>query len=146
MAQFDSAGLDGLMMSLGELAALPDEVARDMLIAEGEILKDAHVRKLRELGLVESGQLAESVAVSKRLHKGKDGPYILVAPQGTRKPRGKQKTGVRNAEVGFIQEFGAPKRRIKPKQWMRVANEGAVSAAVDAAAQVYDKWLKRKGL
>lgn len=141
MAQFDSVGLEGLMMSLEELAALPEAVVREMLTAEGEVLKAAQIRSAQKtFSAKRSRQLEASIVVGEKLLKGKNGPYITVYPQGTRE------NGVRNAEVGFVEEFGAPKRDIDPTQWMRIANENATEAAVDAAAQVYDKWLKRKGL
>ncbi len=87
--------------------------------------------------------------------------YILVYPAGKHgEYRRKEKTkvyknskhgrtytvggdvkDVSNNDVGFVQEFGAPRKGIVPKQWMRAANEECVDEAVAAAAKVYGAWL-----
>lgn len=145
MAQFEISGLDDLILSLEELAQLPDEVAAEMLTAEGEVIKAAQQQSLQSAGLVDTGQLQASIKLDKKLRKKGDERSMLVYPQGTRRDA-KHKHGERNATIGFVHEFGAPKRGIPPSQWMRTANESAADAAVDAAGQVYDKYLKDKGL
>ena len=50
-----------------------------------------------------------------------------------------------NNDVGFVWEFGAPKRGIQPRQWMRTANEESADDVVAAEFKVYDDWLKSKG-
>lgn len=169
MASFNTIGIEGLELSLEEVANLPEEVLLEMLTSEGEVIKRAQVRKLQELALVDSHQLVESISVDKRLrsngrYPGSTMRYILVYPKGVRKKadgsaqttryRYKKKRAGKtasvhdatNGEVGFINEFGAPRRGIGPTQWMRRANEGAHSEAVEAAMQVYDAWLRAKGL
>lgn len=169
MANFNTTGIEGLELSLEEVADLPEEVLLEMLEAEGEVVRRAQVRKLQELALVDSRQLVKSIAVSKKLrsngrYSGSTTRYILVYPKGVRKKadgsaqttrhRYKKKQAGRtasvhdttNGEVGFINEFGAPRRGIGPTQWMRTANEEAADEAAQAAMRVYDAWLKRKGL
>jgi hypothetical protein len=96
-------------------------------------------------------------------------PYRLIYPDGIRrqyrrkaKTKTHKKTGrtytvggdvkdVTNAEVGFLLEFGVPRRGAKkdgtPKksspayQWMRRANEECAGKALAAAAAIYDKYI-----
>ena len=80
-------------------------------------------------------------------------PAVLVLPSGSRgKPvvRKPRKKGARrrstNNDVGFIQEFGAPRRNIPGKQWMAQANAECADAVTTAEFGVYDDWLKSKDL
>lgn len=141
MATFQTSGLDSLILSTKELAQLPEDVMLDMLAAQGDVVAKAQRRKLGELGIVKTGQLRDSITVDRRL-RGKPGKrYLLVVLKGNRRD-GKGT----NAEVGFVHEFGAPKRHIAAKQWMRLANEESAEASVDAEERVYNAWLERKGL
>lgn len=149
MATITTRGIEDLALSLKELAVLPDSMVGGMLEAEGEVLKAAQIRKvataLTKSGERLTGQLGSSIVVNRKLRKKKDERYITVYPRGQRARTSKGKP-VRNAEVGFVLEFGAPGRHIAPTQWMRAANEEAADKAVQAAEQVYDTWLKSKGL
>lgn len=144
MARMEIDGLDDLELSLKEIADLPESVLLGMLEAEGQVIRSAQERRLQGLGFGEesTGQLAGSIDQTHRLKRDSKGvPGITVYPKGVRRD-GK----TRNAEVGFILEYGAPMRGIAPRQWMRVANEEAAGEAASAAARVYDAWLKSKGL
>lgn len=140
MASFNTMGFEGLELSLEQLADLPEAVLLDMLAAEGEAVKQAQSSELASFA--RTHQLEQSIAVSRKLTRDRMGtPGISVYPQGTR--RGGR---TRNAEVGFIQEYGAPRRGIVPAQWMRKANARAEDAASKAARRVYDSWLDGLGL
>lgn len=140
MPRMEIDGLDDLIRDLQAAAEIPDSVMSDMLKSEADIIVDAQKGKINSLGLVDSGQLLESIRIDGSMKKDASGRYVDVYPQGTRK------NGVRNAEVGFIHEYGAPGRHISAKNWMKQANEGAADEANDAAAEVYDNFLKSKNL
>ena len=128
--KFEMEGLDALILGLEELAALPDEVLLEMLEAEAEVIKAAQVRSIQEtFSAQRTHQLEQSLKVNSTM-----------TPSGTRE------NGVRNAEVAFVEEFGAKNRGIPAHQWMRRANESAADDAVEAAARVYDQHLEDKGL
>lgn len=59
-------------------------------------------------------------------------------------PQGTNERGNRNAEVAFINEFGKHGQPARP--FIKTANEEAADTAVEAAAKVYDKYLKSKNL
>lgn len=164
MANLTFEGLDEFALSMQEIAELPDETVYEMLDAEAEIVVAAQKRKIEELGLVKTGKLRDSI---RAFHKRKgDEKFVSIYPYGKhgsyrRKIRTKtyknSKHGrtytvggdakeTRNNELGFILEYGAPKRNIKGRQWMHLANEGAAAAAAEAAAAVYDRFLKSKNL
>ena len=148
MASFVEKGIDDLMLSFEEIAELPEQVVLEMLVAQGEVLQEAQKKKIRQLGLVDTEQLAESIKINKKLRGKKFGEqFITVYPKGTRETTGNTgaTTKTTNNEVGFINEFGAPNRSIKPTQWMRQANEESAEEGLNASERVYDRFLKSKG-
>ena len=149
--------LGALALTVQEIADIPDEVKRQMLTAGGEVAAEAQRQKIRALGLVDSGQLVGSITVKQKLYvdsRKNNAPAVLIAPTGTRKktivrhPRKKTRARKRdtNNDVGFIQEFGAPRRNIPGKQWMAQANAECADAVTTAEFSVYDDWLKSKDL
>ena len=148
MASFTEVGLDDLMLSFEEIAELPEHVISDMLIAQGEVLRTAQEKKIKQLELVDTEQLAGSIAINKKLRGNKfDEQFITVYPKGTRETTGGvgATSKTTNNEVGFVNEFGAPHRNIKPTQWMRQANEESAEEGLKASERVYDRFLKSKG-
>lgn len=168
MARFNAEGIDGLELSMAEFAEIPDDIVEDMLLAGGEVVAKAHKQSLRNLGLVKSGELANSIKAFPKVRRvcGHNQRFVVVYPTGKRGTRNRKKVtkvykrskhgrtytvggdtvDVTNNEVGFIHEFGAPKRGIPAKQWMRKANMACASEMVDAEFKVYDDWLKSLNL
>lgn len=163
MAKFNTTGIEGLLLSMEQLAELPEEVLQDMLLAGGEVVKEAHVGKLRSLGLVDSHQLERSITVNPKMKLAQNGGgvirYVSVYPKGKRedqqythqfkRKRKGRTSGIRavtNNDVAFINEFGAPDRHILATQWMRMANEESAGAAADAEERVYNAWVDGLGL
>lgn len=161
MAKFISQNFDELMLSMQEIAEIPEEVADEMLKTSAEIGLDAMKKSLKSLALVESGQLINSLRAMKK--KGKDGKiYYLVYPSGSRKDslvngrlrrvsiKGRRKSGaaikMSNNDVGFVLEFGAPRQNKRAYQWLRRALEESADAISAAQIRIYDKWLKSKNL
>lgn len=174
MAQFNAVGIEGLELSFKEFAEIPDSVIEEMLDAEAKVVVAAHKRSIESLGLVggsddpNSGNLRDSIKAHKKAGGRGNGfrRYVLVYPTGKHhtysgvdktKTYANSKSGrtyttgggekvATNNDVGFVHEFGAPKRNIKASQWMLKANESSADAAATAAFKVYDKWLKSKNL
>ena len=139
MAGFSVSGLDELILSMEEMANLPDDEAFKMLKAEADIVEPAQLAKGKELGVYDSGQTLTSMT---RKSSGTSGgsKKIDITFEGV------NDDGNRNAEVAFVNEYGVPSRGIAPRQFIRIANEEAADEAVEAAADVYDKWLESLGL
>lgn len=132
-----TTGLDDLIGSFDKLMDIPDEVQEAMLNAEADVVAAAQKAKLEELGLHKTGQLKKSISRKGKIEKKGMRRYLDVYPQGIRED------GTRNAEVGFILEYGAPKRGIPASGWMKNANEECSEEAVEAAADVYNKFLEQ---
>lgn len=165
MAKLYSDDWAGLMLSLEEIAELPDDVAEEMLDAEAEIVLAAQRSEAEKLGKYSgydthnntrdtsptnslpgqtrsysTGELARSIKKGKMQVKGgKRSKRIYFS--GSRK-RGKTRT--KNSEIAFLNEFGS--RTINARNFIRVANEKSADAAVEAAAKVHDAFLKSKNL
>lgn len=144
MPRLEFDGLDSLMTDLDSLAHLPDRVVEDMLNAEADVLVPAQRAEIssRWRGKYSEGISAKSVKKSK-MKRTKDGQAVYIYPQGTRK-RGKKR--VRNAEIAFINEYGAPGRGIAPRPAIAAANAKAEQAAVDAGERVFNAYLDSKNL
>lgn len=161
-----SGSFEGLNLTLMELAEIPDDVVDKMLAAGAEVVKAAHKRKLRELGLIDTGVLEGSVTAHSKVDRKSGRRYYLVYPSGThhtynsvkkvkvykRSKHGRTYTvggGLRKAsagDVGFVLEYGAPRRGIRAYQWMAQANAECENDVLAAEERVYDEWLRSKNL
>lgn len=138
MAKLSFEGIDGLILSLEEIAELPDDVAKAMLDAEAKIVEEASIAAGMQLGVYRTGQTLSSIRRG-RMRKGRDGVrQMYVTPQGV------NDRGERNAAVAFVNEFG--KREQPARPFMHLAAETAAAPAAEAAANIYDEFLKSKNL
>lgn len=142
MANLSVNGLDDLMLSLQEIAKIPDDVAAAMLDAEAQIVEEYQMGSAATMlrGSYSTGQTAMSIHRGK-MKKGKDGARLVyVSPQGT------NDKGERNATVAFVNEYGVPRRGIPARPFIATANAAAADPAVAAAEKIYDDFLKSKNL
>ena len=141
MARVDVEGLNGLIDDFEKIIRLPEAVIMEMLHAEADVVVKAQKQEIEALGLKDTGQMKDSIArnVKRRSDSGV-GKYLDIYPQGTRDD------GVRNADVGFIHEFGAPRKKIPASGWMESANEKCAEEAVSAAEAVYHDFLDKNGM
>lgn len=140
MAEIGFSGLDELMLSMEEIAQIPDEVQDAMLNAQADVVTAAQKARARAYGVQDTGLVIFSIKKGKPKRK-KGVRVIYITPSGTRR-RGKQT--VRNAEIAFINEYGDRRQRARP--FIRDANEACAEATTQAGFEVYDKWLKSKNL
>lgn len=141
---FNTNGLDALILDLDEIRNIPDDVIDEMLLAGGEIVKKAHVEALQSIFDSHSGHLKNSPKVHLKQSGAKH--YVLVYPAGehhTYRPVTGSGTAP-NAEVGFVLEFGGHGNA--SSEWMRQANEKSVDEAVDAEFSIFDSWHKSHNL
>lgn len=144
MANMRVAGLDDLCDDLAALARLPDEVVEGILNAEADVIVPAQREEIQRQwsGPYSMGISARSVKKGEVKTSG-TGHAIYIYPQGTRK-RGKKH--VRNAEIAFINEYGAPGRGIAARPAISTANARKEKEAVDAGERVYHAYLDKKDL
>lgn len=140
MANVSVSGLDELFDDLESIIELPDEVALAMLTAEAEVIENAQAAEAVAMGVYATGTTVKSIKHSKSL-KVKDGERCLyVYPMGNRRDGNTR----RAAEVAYVNEYGTATQPARP--FIKTANEKSADAAVDAAARVYDGYLKSKNL
>lgn len=138
MAQLSFSGLDELMLSLQEASEIPDDVAEAMLSAEAEIVEAAQIAAGMQMGVYRTGETLTSIRPGK-MKRAKDGGRVMYVS-----PQGRNEKGERNATVAFVNEYG--KRNQAPRPFIAAANEAAATPAVEAAAEIYDEFLKSKDL
>ena len=138
MADFGVSGLDELMLSLQEVAQLPEDVQDEMLNAQAAVVLQSQQSAAQ--AIKDTGQTARSLRKGKPKSK-KGARSVSITFFGSRK-RGK--TSTRNAEIAFVNEFG--KRGVPARNFIRSANERSAAASTQAAAIVYDQYLRSKGL
>lgn len=143
MAEFSCNGLDDLMLSLQEIAAIPEEVQDEMLQAGANVVAQAQREKVKAYGIYDGSSprhVADTIKPGRvKLKKGQR--VIYVTPTGSRR-RGKSVT--RNAEILFVNEYG--KRGQKARPAIRDANEACAEQMVSAQMAIYDKHLRSKDL
>lgn len=144
MADVSVSGLDELMNDLGALADLPDSVIEGILNAEADVVVPAQRSEIENkwTGPYSEGISANSIKKGK-FKKTPDGGTISIYPQGTRK-RGQKR--VRNAEIAFINEYGAPGRGIAARPAISTATAKSEEQAVEAGEKVYHAYLDSKNL
>ena len=171
MATFSVDGLGDFMLSMQQVAELPGEVIDEILEAGSEVVIKAQKDELLTLGLYDNESsgphLVDSIKLHKKLHAASAGGpnrYVLIYPTGkhgqyNRRLRtkayknskhgrtytvGGDQKATSSSEVGFIHEYGAPRRNIPAKRWMQNANEKSAAATTAAQAAVYNKFLESK--
>ena len=138
MAEFDVSGLDDLMLSLQDVADLPETVQDAMLDAQADVVLQSQQSAAQ--AIADTGQTARSLRKSTpRTRKGVRSISITFA--GSRK-RGE--TTTRNAEIAFVNEYG--KKGVPARNFIRKANEQSAAASTQAAKEIYDQYLQSKGL
>ena len=148
MAEFNSGGIDELMLSLAEIAEIPEEVQDEMLLAQAAVVQKAQTQSIETFGIVDTRKTLLSVKTGKPKWRKKDGVRVVyITPTGSRRRGGKRggpPNVTRNAEILFVNEYGKKGQKARPA--IQTANEKSAEATTQAALEVYDRWLKNKGL
>ena len=144
MGRLTVNGLDALSDDFAALARLPDKVVEDILNAEADVILPAQREEIEKQwkGPHSLGISSKSIKKGK-VTKGKDGRSLSIYPQGTRKRGGRT---TRNAEIAFINEYGAPGRHIAARPAIDTANKKKESEAVEAGERAYNAYLDSKNL
>ena len=140
MARVEIEGIQQTMVSMAEIAAMPESVLDEMLEAAADVVVEEQKKQAKAMGVYDTGIMAASI--TKGAPKASDdGRKIFVYPKGSRTRYGTKTT---NAEIAFINEYGKTGQTARP--FIRTANAKAEKKAVEAAEKVYDAYLKSKGL
>ena len=143
MARITTQGFEGWETAIEKIASMPDDVAREILDAQASVvIKEQKARAPRN-----TGKLASSVSATKMKYNREGARVMYVYPRGTHHTYRQYGTGkeirVRNAEVGFIQEYGAPQKGIRATGWVSAANAAAEDEAIAEAEKVLGEFLEQ---
>lgn len=139
MASFSVNGIDGLSLSLQEIAALDQETKKEILEAGAAVVMAEQVRIGEAYGVHRTGVTLSSIALTRKRYRSSN-------PSADITYTGENADGNRNAEVAFINNYGAPKRGIEARPFITDANENSADKATEAEFEVYNRWLISKGL
>lgn len=134
MAKFTVTGLDDVQEAMLRRDKATMEAVPEMLKAGGEVIRRAfqeETQKLNSTGRA-TGALAASMKVSAVKERG-GASYVDIAPTGT------DRHGVRNAEKGFVLNYGRSNMPARP--WFTAANE---KAADEATAEMRRVWEEKQ--
>lgn len=145
MAQMEvNDGLEDLIRDLEAAAEDLPDLRRTILNAQADLVEPALRSAVGSAGLIRSGKLRVSIRRSSR----KQGTEIHVGPSGVHhhylriSGSGKAMSG----HVGYIHEYGAPSRGIRPKKWMSGAVAGVSAEAHKVAETAHDEYMKNHNL
>lgn len=145
MAQMEvNDGIDALIRDLGGTADELPDLRRSILNAQADLVEPALRSAVGSAGLVRSGKLRDSIRRSNR----KQGTEIHVGPTGVhhRYLRISGSGMATSGNVGYVHEYGAPSRGIRPKKWMAGAVAGVSAEAHKAAETAHDEYMKNHNL
>lgn len=135
MAKFTLAGFEEaerqIMMQGEKVKLIPV-----MLEAGAEVLVRAQRQEAQRLNRSgrSRGGLVNSIKVDRTVYGRDGGIYKEVYPQGI--DRNHTKKGVRNAEKGFVQEYGRSNMPANP--WMSTANEKCESEVNSTMLKIWE--------
>ena len=129
MAKFNTVGFDDLEKEFLKQSEVATKAIPKMLEAGAAVLVDAQKEEAKTLKVEDSGDLIKSIKASKVKTTDIDST-ITVAPTG------KNHNGVRNAEVGFVNEYGTSKQPARP--WMETANIKSEEKVHQAMVNVWE--------
>lgn len=135
---FTTLGIDRLYKDLSQVAKIPQKVQEDMVDAMGDVFAEAQKYTAATMlqGPYYRGDVASAVKKS-RMKRNKSGPYVDVEFVGTAH-------GNRVAEIAFVNEYGKKSQPARP--FIKTANTISDEPSKKAGFDVYDDWLKSKGV
>lgn len=144
MARMEVDGADALIKDLNDLSRLPHEVVGGLLNAMADVVLPAQREEVeRQWSGRYSMRISANSIKKTGIKKELDGSSVSIYPQGTR-TRGRQK--IRNGEIAFMNEYGAPRRGIAARPAIGTATKKAEQEAVEAGERVYHAYLDGKNL
>ena len=141
MATIEVSGLTELAEAFLRTSNVPKDVKEDILRTGAKVMADAIEKEGRSMGVWDpewdGKHVLESIKIKDPVVKDNKG-YCDITFEGTRR-RGNKTT--RNAEIAFINEYGANRRGISARPFIWNGTAKAEDKAYDAAEEKFHKWL-----
>lgn len=138
MATFRVDGLEALNSAFADIASFSDEAIDAMLDAEADIVVAAQKQTAESMlqGPYNKGAVAASITKGP-IKPTNDGRSMEIQFVGTQH-------GEQLARIAYINEYGKTNQPARP--FIKTANEQCAGAALKAASDAYDRYLKSKNL
>lgn len=135
MAKFNTVGLEDVERQFLQMGETATKAVPLMLDAGAEVVVQAQQTEAKRLNISgkSRGALVKSIKADKTKGTGAT-RYKEVYPHGV--DRSHTKKGVRNAEKGFVLEYGRSNMPARP--WMAAANEKCADQVVEAQLKVWE--------
>jgi hypothetical protein len=132
MAKIEITGLGETLISMQNIAHIPDSVIREMMEAQADVVMEAQKRTASTMlqGPYYRGGVVSGIAKGRFKRTG-DGAEHHIVFKGTQH-------GTRIAEIAFINEYGKKNQPARP--FIKTANEQAAGEATEAAAKILHNW------
>lgn len=134
MARFDMSGLEETIREMQRMGQESGEAAKAMLRAGAEKVKAAWRSATEAHGLVDTGDMLESIGYARNPKVIGDAMSVDIYPQGT------DRKGVRNAEKAFILHYGTSRRRAT--RFIDDADAKSEAEAVPAMEEIWDRYIQ----
>jgi len=136
MARFETSGMDEIIRELDRLGNDAEPVARRMLKAGAEKVKEAWKQAAKQHQLRDTGDMINSINYAREPKRLSGILTIDIYPQG------KDRHGVRNAEKAFVLHYGT--KKIKPTHWVDDADQMAAEPVQKEFERIWDDYLEGK--
>ena len=134
MARFDMTGLQPIIDEMSKLGLEVGDVADSMLMAGADEVADAWRRAARTHGLIDTGDMFDSIGYPNTAKTIGGYRSIDIYPQG------RDRKGVRNAEKAFILHYGTSK--LEATHWVDTADDYCAETVVPAMTKVWDEFIQ----
>ena len=140
LAQLEVKGVDAIIHGFETMINKVPEVRNKMLKTGAIITRKALKESAKTEMQVRSGRLVGSISMRKM---GGSNPFYRIGPTGTHHSYvSKHSSGTTSAgHVGYIQEYGAPRRHIRGRAWVRKAVEKCTPDVYDAEGEIFDEFI-----
>jgi hypothetical protein len=142
--------MDELIQDMDRLGQTTGEFAERVLFAGAEEIKKAWRKAARLHGLIDTGEMFDSIGYANKPYRARDILSIDIYPQGysvsTTNAAGekvKRKIKVRNAEKAFVLHYGTS--RFPATHWVDTADDLSGPAVESTCRELLEQWLKQNG-
>ena len=134
MARFEIQGMDEIIDKMKSMQMLTGPVAQAMLMTAAEDVKEAWRESAEEHEHRDTGDMINSIGYPRTPKAASDALFIDIYPQG------KNRGGVRNAEVAFVLHYGTSK--MPGSGWVNDADAKSGPRVTQTMQQIWNAYIE----
>lgn len=146
MARVKLRGLDAVIGELEKVGELGTDAEAERILNAMSDAAEPVLRRNAEKDVIGlrgkwTGGTKKSIGRTKMRKRKDGGRAMYLYPQGDR-VRGKtKKTVTRNAEIGFLNEYGVPSKKMMARRWVEKTGEQAAEEVEAAVVKEIDRLI-----